>query len=129
MKKASKFCLIVLGALVVVTILGYIPIWRNDALARENKDRVNELVEVGQNLGEAEQILKDAGFQLVHDEAIAPTINKDYLQHLVIVGETQPNRFESFAYAAQLPWMPFTHSESAYVAIKATLDGTITKID
>lgn len=128
MKKASKICLIIFGVLVVITILGYIPIWRHDALARENKGRVNKIIEIGQNLGEAEQILRNAGFQLMHDEAIAPTVDKDYLQQLVVVGETQPNGFESFAYAAQLSWMPFTHSESPYVIINATLDGAIIKI-
>ena len=64
----------------------------------------------------------------MYDEPIAPTFKKDYLQQIVIIGKTQANAFESFAYAAQLSWMPFTHSESPYVVIDATLEGEITVI-
>ena len=64
-----------------------------------------------------------------NERPIAPTDEQDYLQQLVIVGDPIPNTFETIAYAAQLPWMPFTRSASAYVIINADLDGTITDID
>ena len=129
MKPSRKGCLIVLIAVALISVLLYIPIWNADAEARQNRARVNELISVGQNLDEAQRILRDSGFALYYDEPITPTINKDYFQQLVIVGETRPNSFESFAYAAGLSWMPFTHSESPYVIIDASLDGTITDID
>jgi hypothetical protein len=125
MKRAIAIALIAIG---VLTIILYIPIWLDDAQARQNRGRVNNLIKVGQDLGDAELILKDAGFRLMYEQAIAPTVNKDYLLQMVTVGETRPNAFESFAYAAQLSWMPFTHSESPYVGIHATLDGKITEI-
>lgn len=129
MKPAKKGCLIILIVPALVCVLLYIPIWSADTKARQNRDRVNALISIGQNLNEAQQILRDSGFKLSYEEPIKPTINKDYFQQLVIVGETQPNSFESFAYAAGLSWMPFTHSESPYVIINASLDGTITDIE
>ena len=129
MKPSRKGCLIVLIAVALISVLLYIPIWNADAEARQNRARVNVLISVGQNLDEAQRILRDSGFTLYYDEPITPTINKDYFQQLVIVGETRPNSFESFAYATGLSWMPFTHSESPYVIIDASLDGTITDID
>ena len=116
-------------AIALISVLLYIPIWNADAEARQNRARVNELISVGQNLDEAQRILRDSGFALYYVEPITPTINKDYFQQLAIVGETRPNSFESFAYAAGLSWIPFTHSESPYVIIDASLDRTITDID
>ncbi len=129
MKTAKKGCLVMLIVLTLTSVILYIPIWNDDAEVRRNRDRVNELISVGQNLDEAQRILRDAGFRLRFDEPIKPTVNKDYLQQLVIVGETQPNSFESFAYASGILWMPFTHSESPYVIINANFNGTITGID
>ena len=129
MKPSRKGCLIVLIAIALISVLLYIPIWNAHAEARQNRARVNELISVGQNLDEAQRILRDSGFALYYDEPITPTINKDYFQQLAIVGETRPNSFESFAYAAGLSWIPFTHSESPYVIIDASLDRTITDID
>ena len=129
MKNANKGCLIALIAVILISVAIYIPIWNNDAEARRNRDRVNELISVGQNFDEAQRILRDSGFRLSYDEPIKPSINKDYVQQLVIVGDTQPNLFESFAYAAGISRMPFTHCESPYVIINADLDGNITGID
>lgn len=129
MKSAKKGCLIAIIAVVLVCVLRYIPIWSADAEARRNRDSVNELISVGQDLNEAQRILRDSGFALYYQEPIKPTINKDYFQQLVIVGDTQPNSFESFAYAAGLSWVPFARIESPYVIIHASLDGRITDID
>lgn len=126
--KLLTFGILGLVLIAAISLLLYIPIWQDDAEARENRVKVYELITVGQNLDDAQGRLRKAGFKLVYDEPITPTIDEDYLLQLVIVGETKPNTFESFAYAAELSWMPFTHSESAYVIINANLDGTITRI-
>lgn len=128
MKTASKVCLIVLSIILAISVSIYISIWRDDAVARKNKSQISNLIKVGHNLHQAEIILKDAGFRLMYDQPITPTINKDYLQQIVIIGKPQPNAFESFAYAAQLSWMPFIHSESPYLVINATTEGAITEI-
>ena len=129
MKTATKACSIALGVIAVLCTLIYIPLWLDDAAAKRNKDRVNKLVQMGADLRASEQILKNNGFRLMYEKPITPTFTQDYLQQIVIVGsERVPNAFESFAYAAQLPWMPFTHRESPYVIIDATLQGRITEI-
>lgn len=129
MKSKEKGCLVALVALALISILLYIPIWIDDAEARGNRARVNDLISVGQSLNDAQRTLRDSGFRLSYDEPIKPTVAEDYLHQLVIVGNTSPNSFESFGYAAGLSWMPFIHGESAYVIINADLDGTITEID
>ena len=128
MKRVKKGFLIAIIAIVLFSLILYIPIWLNDAEARENRARVNQLISVGHNLDEAQRVLRESGFKLSYDEPIKPTINKDYFQQLVVVGETRPNSFETFAYAAGISWMPFTHSESPYVIINASLDCIITSI-
>lgn len=128
MKTASKACLIALGVPFAISLLIYIPIWIDDSAARKNRAHVSTLIRIGQNLDEAERILKDARFRLLHDKPIAPTINKDYLHQIVIIGNPKPNIFETIAYSTELPWMPFIHSESPYLVIDATLAGTITGI-
>jgi hypothetical protein len=129
MNKKSKYVLIVIGVLGIAFILGHIPIWIDDYAARKNKAKVRELISVGQDLSEAEGIIKNTGFRLMYDKPITPTYDKSYLQQIFIVGSTSINVFESFAYAAQLSWMPFTHNESPYLVINASLDGTITEIE
>lgn len=129
MSRGAKIFLTVVCSLQVIFVILSIPVWRGDAEARKNRARVDELVSVGQDINEAATILRKAGFRLYHEEPIAPTISKDYLQHIVIVREGGPNAFETFGYAADLPWMPFTHSEHHFVLLNANLDGTITEIE
>lgn len=128
MKKTLKVCLIVALVFVAISILLYIPIWQDDAASRRNRKEVHGLINVGQDLSEAEVVLKHSGFKLEHDKPITPTINGDHLSQMVIIGDTRPNGFETFAYTAGLTWMPFTHSESSYVIIDADLNGKITRI-
>ena len=87
------------------------------------------MITVGQDLSDAEKTLKNAGFELEYDSPIDLTGNEDYLHQLVIIGETRPNSFETFAYAAGWSWMPFTHSESPYVKIDADRNGKIIAIE
>ena len=129
MNKKTKYLLIVFGILGIVFILGHIPIWIDDHATRKNKAKVRELIRVGNNLNEAEVIIKNAGFKLMYDKPITPTYDKSYLQQIVIVGSASINVFETFAYVAQLSWMPFTNNESSYLVINASLDGTITEIE
>lgn len=128
MKKFKKIFLISLSAILALSILGYIPIWKNDMEARKNREQVYGLVEIGDDLELAQEKLRKAGFRLMYDNPITPTIDRDYFQQLVIIGNTRPNFFETMGYTMQARWMPFTHSESPYVIISATLDGEITRI-
>ena len=121
------FVMPIVAATVVADVI-QVPVRNQDARRRRNIDRVHGIVVVGQHLTDAEQRLATAGFEMLYSEPIKPTVNKDYQQQLVIVGNTVPNIFESLAYAWQFSWMPFTHSESPYVVIDADLDGTITKV-
>ena len=104
------------------------PIRCEDNLRRHSKTQACEIIRIGQNMAEAERLLSASGFKLEYEEPVTPTVNRDYLQQLVIVGDAQPNLFESLAYSWQFSWMPFTHSESPYIVIDADLDGTITEI-
>ena len=128
MPARQKGCLIIFLVVLGIFIVGHIPAWVDDAKALRNRAKVMELIAVGRNLSESEDALEEAGFRLLYDEAIMPTINKDYLQQGVIVGNTTPNTFESLAYAMGVPWMPFCRSVSPYVMIDAHLDGSIKRI-
>ena len=128
MKKSKFGCLMALLFGVVVAVMMYLPVWVDDFEARSNKEEVLRLVHVGQDISEAEAILKENDFRLYHDEPITPTYDESYLQQLVIVGNTQPSFFESISYATGI-WMPFTSGESPYLIINADLDGVITEID
>jgi len=129
MNKKIKISLITFGTLFIIFTLGHIPVWIDDSKARDNKAIIKEMISVGSDLNKAEIIIKKAGFKLMYDSPITPTYDKSYLSQLVIVGNTQPNIFETIGYAAQLPWMPFTSNESPYLIIDATLDGKITEIE
>lgn len=128
MKKAKKVLLVSIGVLLAMTVLGQILIWKDDMEARENRQQVYDLVQVGDDLKSEQKELKDAGFKLRYEEPITPTINNDYLEQLVIIGDTQPNFFETLKYTTEAPWMPFVHGESPYVIINATLEGEITRL-
>ena len=127
--KPVKFFILGIAIIAVVSLVLYIPIWQDDSRSRRERIVVHDLISVGQNLNDAQDALTNAGFELMYEEPITPTIDESYLSQLVVVGNPVPNKFESFAYAAGLSWMPFTHSESAYVIIQADLDGTITRIE
>ena len=129
MKKVLIFGLILTGLLGLLALLLYVPVWQEDARARSNRAKVYELIAVGHNLDDAEAALIDAGFELAYDEPITPTLYNDYYQQLVVVRKTEPNAFDTLAYATDCDCVPFTHQESPYVIINADLDGTITRVD
>ena len=124
-----RWLFFVAATVALISLILYIPVWRDDAESRRNTIIVRNLISVGQNLYDAQSDLKNEGFELLYDEPVTPTINRDYLLQLVIVGNTHPNVFETIAYTVGLSWSPFTHAESAYVEIRADLDGTITSIE
>lgn len=125
----KKICTIVLGLAVILTVAGYIPIWQADAEAKRNRDRVCKLIKIGDNLYEAQESLKQAGFELYHEKPIKPTIAEDYFQQLIIVGDTDYNFFEVHAYILGLDWAPFVRHELPYVVVDAKLTGEITRIE
>ena len=124
-----RWLFFVAATVALISLILYIPVWRDDAESRRNTIIVRNLISVGQNLYDAQSDLKNEGFELFYDEPVTPTINRDYLLQLVIVGNTHPNVLETIAYTVGLSWSPFTHAESAYVEIRADLDGTITSIE
>ena len=124
-----RWLFFVAATVALISLILYIPVWRDDAESRRNTIIVRNLISVGQNLYDAQSDLKNEGFELLYDEPVTPTINRDYLLQLVIVGNTHPNVFETIAYTVGLSWSPFTHAESAYVEIRADLDGTITSMN
>jgi len=125
-----KWGIVLLLAATMMGIIGasvYLPVARDDAEARTNIKRVMSLIKVGDDLGEAEKILRNAGFKLVYASPIKPTVKEDYLHQLVVVSNRGPNFFDTLSYVTSHP-MPFTHKESSWVAINASLDGVITEI-
>lgn len=128
MPPRQKGCLIAFLSVAALCILLQLPASIQDAETRRNRDKAMELIAVGQSLEEAESVLQDAGFRLLHDEPASPTINKDYLQQLVIIGDTKANAFDTVAYFTGSSWMPFTSTESPFLVIEADLDGIITDI-
>src|SRR5210317_307888 len=98
MTKAKTACLVIFLLCTFVTVIMYIPVWLDDAEARSNKEKVRSFISVGQDLSEAEILLRDQDFKLVYEKPIAPTYDQSYLQQLVVVGNTQPNFFEAIAY-------------------------------
>lgn len=125
----KKYTFVMLSMVVSLIVVIYILAWLDDLETKRNRMLVHELVDVGDDLREAEQKIKASGFKLLYEAPIDSTINREYVQKIVVVGKTNPNLFESFAYAAQLQWMPFIHSESPYVIINATLEGKVSKIE
>lgn len=128
MNRPIKLSLFASVFVALISLLIYIPIWQDDAEARRNRAEVHELISIGQDLNEAQSKLKAAGFQLTYDEPIDQTGTGQSVTQRVVIGETQPNAFETIGYAAGIRRMPFTRVESAYVTIRADLDGKITRI-
>ena len=125
---------LLIGLTVVLAIVGILVgglLFSNsaeDAELRRERNKVYALIEVGQNLSEAEGILRRSGFELYHDGPIQPTIDKDYLQQLVIIGDATPSGTDTFFYSLTGGANPL-RDESPYVIIGATNDGAITRIE
>ncbi len=103
--------------LVVGFVICHIPVWLDDAEARRNKSRVNELISVGQDVFEARKTLHENGFRFLRYTHSEESLSQEYLRLLVVVGDTQHNAFDSLAYSGEFRWMPFTRRESPYVKI------------
>lgn len=95
--------------------------------AKRNRERVNNLIQVGDQILEAQHILTEEGFTLVYEEPIHPTGPEDYLQQLVVIGDTRHSPAETFFYVTTGGAGPIK-KESPYVIIEAQNDGIITVI-
>jgi hypothetical protein len=95
---------------------------------RSEKEKVYSIVSVGQNIYIAESELKNAGYKLIHETAIHPTKNKDYLSQIVRVDDNFPTASDTFFYTVTGGDSPF-RLESPSVLIEASNDGTITKVE
>ena len=94
---------------------------------RSERVCVHELIAVGQHISEAQRILTEKGYALRYGEPIHPTKAKDYVQQLVIIGETQPTASDTFFYVTTGGRNPL-QKESPYVVIEAGNDGIITRV-
>lgn len=95
---------------------------------RSEKAKVYSLVSVGQNIHEAEGILRNAGYKLTHSTAKHMTKNKDYVQQIIQVGSVSPTASDTFFYTITGGNNPF-RLESDYIVMEAGNDGVITKVE
>ncbi len=95
---------------------------------RTERARVHDLVAVGHDIADAQRILKEKGYALLYKEPIHPTQAKDYVQQLVIIGETNPTASDTFFYVTTGGGNPL-RKESPYVMIEAGNDGVITRVE
>ena len=93
-----------------------------DRQVRAERERVHALIHVGQDLAEAQEVLRENGYGFYSE---TPTRYRSYQQLLVIVGDPEPSSLDTLFYT--LGSNPF-RSESPYANISASLDGVITKI-
>jgi len=95
---------------------------------RTERASVHDLVAVGHNISDAQRILRAKGYALLYEDPIHPTQAKDYLQQLVVIGETTPTASDTFFYVTTGGANPL-RKESPYVVIEAGNDGIITRIE
>ncbi len=95
---------------------------------REERDRVYELVTTGQSIDQAQRVLREKGYRLVYDKPIHPTAAKDYVQQLVIIGNTRPGISETVRYTVTGAGKR-REGTSPYVIIEAGNDGVITRVE
>lgn len=109
------------AGLVAIPVISYARENRQLATARS---RVHGLVRVGQSIQDAEAMLRRSGYGF-HGDAL--TRHLDYQQLLVIIGDTTPSKLDTMFYVIGGP-NPL-RTQSPYVAISASLDGLITRVD
>lgn len=95
---------------------------------KKNRFKVNNLIYVGQNLIEAQDILKKEGFILVYEEPVDSTGLGQHVHQSVIIGDRMPNIDETFFYVLTGGVSPFA-GESPYVGIEANIEGKIISIE
>lgn len=94
---------------------------------QKNREQILSFIEVGDQLEEAQKKLREKGFTLVYEEPIDPTKLGNYLQQLVVIGDTDHSAADTFFYVTTGGNGPI-EKESPYLIIEAQYDGTITKI-
>ena len=127
--KPVRYAALTIAVVALISLVMHVSVRMEDSKTRRKKLIVYNLVSIGQKLEFAQERLRNAGFELLYDEPITPTVTESHLSQIVIVGNPVPSAFETFGYAAELSWMPFTRTESAYVKLRADLEGIITSID
>jgi hypothetical protein len=95
---------------------------------RTERASVHDLVAVGHNISDAQRILIAQGYALRYEKPIHPTQAKDYVQQLVIIGETNPTAGDTVFYVTSGGKHPLRR-ESPYVVIEAGNDGIITRVE
>lgn len=111
----------VCGVLAAIPVVGYA---RENHLLAEERMRVKALVHVGHRVSDAEASIRRNGYEIYGD---APTRYLGYQQVLVIIGDTNPSVLGTICYAAGSANPLRTHSPC--VAISATLNGDVTKVE
>lgn len=93
---------------------------------RKERERVNRIVAVGDNIFVAQKKLRANGFQLVHENPTKPTRHQNHMMQWVKIGNPTGDdlMFETITGGAN----PF-RSESFYIVIRAKVDGTIYEIE
>lgn len=119
---------IVFGVVVGIVVVGHIPVWTEDATRRAERQRVLDLVSVGDSTDQAVIALVNGGFTAGVFKPYSPTGSGTYFVQHVTVGDDTPNFFESFGYTIGASWMPFIHSEPSTIILQSTPDGIIEDI-
>ena len=94
---------------------------------KKDRSKVNNLIYVGQNFIEAQDILKKEGFKLVDEYPIDSTGLNQHVNQLVIIGDRVPDIDETFFYVYGCGRSPF--ALNPYVGIEASIEGKITSIE
>ncbi len=92
------------------------------------RDHVHTLVSEGQDIADAQRILRDKGYRLLYDKPRHVTQAKDYVVQQVVIGDNRIKPSDTFFYALTGGRNPL-RKESPYVMIEAGNDGIITKVE
>jgi|TARA_B100001093_G_scaffold507562_1_gene568290 hypothetical protein len=126
MKPRTKLILAILSIPSLIFVGVIIDVESKNNKIIQKKSVVYTLINVGDHLDDAEQILKSNNYQLYYKEAIDPTQNGDYLLQMVVINKWDPSIIDTIGYVANIN-LPFG-SESPYIIINTTPDRIITEI-
>jgi hypothetical protein len=120
------YLIIVIISLAVAIQQFRFTIERADRQARQNRQKIHHIIEVGQNLEEGIALLEGLGFEMAYQEP--RVLTKDDLHQLVRIRTSKPSSLDSIAQVTGFSWIPFTHKEARYLVIHADSNGIITAI-
>jgi hypothetical protein len=93
---------------------------------KSQRARVNSLISVGQDIAQAQDILKANGFKATYENPITPTKDGDYLMQIVSL-DVPRTVDDTFFYVLTGGDNPLRR-ESRHVIIEARTNGIITKL-